>query len=170
MEILELIDTLEELVVQARRLPVGGNLVVDRKRMLDVIDQLRLAVPADLRQAAQIIESRDQLLENARENAADTLRVAELERERRLEDSVILREAQERSHQMLMEAEARARQTIAEADATAAEHLSEAAEAASRQLDDADEYALEVLRRLESQLQAFLDSIRMSIASVQEKR
>ena len=51
MEILYLIDTLEELVIQSRRLPVGGNLVVDRKRMLDVIDQMRLAVPADLRQA-----------------------------------------------------------------------------------------------------------------------
>ena len=36
MEILDLIDSLEELVIQARRLPVGGNLVVDRKRMLDV--------------------------------------------------------------------------------------------------------------------------------------
>lgn len=170
MEIFDLIDTLEELVVQARRLPVGGNLVVDRKRMLDVIDQLRLSVPTDLRQAAQIIESRDQLLENARENAAEVLRVAEVERERRLDESTLVREAQERSQQMLLEAEARARQTIAEADATAAEHLSEAAEAASRQLDDADDYALEVLRRLESQLQAFLDSIRMSIASVQEKR
>ena len=30
MEILELIDSLEELVIQARRLPVGGNIVVDR--------------------------------------------------------------------------------------------------------------------------------------------
>lgn len=169
MEILELIDSLEEVIVQGRRLP-GGNLVLDRKRMLDVIDQMRLAVPADLRQASQIIEARDQLVENARENAGDILRVAELERARRLDDSALLREAQERSQQMLMEAEARARQTIAEADATAAEHLSEAAEAASRQLDDADQYALEVLRRLESQLHAFLDSIRMSIASVEEKR
>jgi vacuolar-type H+-ATPase subunit H len=71
---------------------------------------------------------------------------------------------------MIMAAEARARETIAEADATAAAHLSEAAEAASRQLDDADQYALEVLRRLENQLQAFLDSIRMSIGSLQEKR
>ncbi len=170
MEILDLIDTLEELVIQSRRLPVGGNLVVDRKRMLDVIDQMRLAVPADLRQAQQIIEMRDQIVEEAHATARQTLERTEAERGRRLEESSIIKEAQERSQQMLMDSEARARQIIAEADATAAEHMSEAAEAASKQLDDADQYALEVLSRLENQLQAFLDSIGVSISSLREKR
>ena len=170
MEILELIDSLEELVVQARRLPVGGNLVVDRKRMLDVIDQMRLAVPAEVRQATQIIEQRDRILQEAQQNAEEILRRADEERQRRLDESPLVREAQERCQQLLLEAETRARQVIAEADATAAAHLSEAEEAATRQLDDADQYALEVLRRLEKQLQAFLDSIRISIESLQQKR
>lgn len=170
MEIFDLIDALEELVVQARRLPVGGNLVVDRKRMLDIIDQLRLAIPADLRQAAQILESRDQILHDARESARRIIDEAHRERERILAESDIVREAQARSQQMLLEAENRARQTIAEADALAAAHLSEAAEAATKQLDDADQYALEVLRRLEHQLQAFLDAIRTSIMNLQERR
>lgn len=170
MEILDLIDSLEELVIQARRLPVGGNLVVDRKRMLDVIDQMRLAVPADLREAAQVLEARDQIIQEAHRVARVTIENAEVERAHLTEESSIVREAQERSQQMLREAEARARETIAEADSTAAEHLSEAAEAATRQLDDVDQYALEVLRRLENQLGAFLDSIRVSIGSLQEKR
>lgn len=170
MEILELIDSLEELVIQARRLPVGGNLVVDRKRMLDVIDQMRLAVPADLREAARVLEARDQIIEEAHRSARVELENAEAERARLVEENTIVREAHERSQQMLREAEARARETIADADAVAAAHLSEAAEAATRELDDADQYALEVLRRLENQLQTFLDSIRVSIGSVQEKR
>ena len=170
MEILDLIDTLEELVIQARRLPVGGNLVVDRKRMLDVIDQMRLAVPADLRQAQQLLENREQILEEAHGTAQQTVERGELERARRIEDNSVFREAQDRAQQLLMDAEARARGVIAEADATAAAHLSEAAEAASKQLDDADHYALEVLRRLEAQMQAFLDSIRTSTRSLEEKR
>jgi hypothetical protein len=170
VEILDLIDNLEELVIQARRLPVGGNLVVDRKRMLDVIDQMRLAVPADLREAAQVLEARDQIIEESHRRARVTIENAENERVRLIEDSAIVRDAHERSHQMLREAEARARETIADADSTAAAHLSEAAEAATRQLDDADQYALEVLHRLEHQLQTFLDSIRTSIGSLQEKR
>jgi hypothetical protein len=169
VEILDLIDTLEEVLVQARRLP-GGNLVLDRKRVLDVIDQLRLSVPADVREAHDVLEQREQLVEEAHANARRVIEQADREREVRLSDTAIMREAQERSQSMLIEAEDRARRAIAEADATAAAHLSEAAEAATRQLDDADEYALEVLRRLEHQLQAFLDSIRLSIASVQERR
>ncbi len=170
MEILELIDMLEELVIQARRLPVGGNLVVDRKRMLDVIDQMRLAVPSDLRQAQQVLETREQIIADAHSSARATLERAEAERAKRIEENSVFREAQERSKQLLMDSEARARQVIAEADATAAAHLSEAAEAASKQLDDADQYALEVLRRLEHQMEAFLDSIRVSMNSLQEKR
>lgn len=170
MEILDLIDTLEELVIQARRLPVGGNLVVDRKRMLDVIDQMRLAVPADLRQAQQLLEIREQILEEAHETARQAIERGEQERARRIDENSVLREAEDRSQQLLMDSQARARQVIAEADATAASHLSEAAEAASKQLDDADQYALEVLRRLDSQMQAFLDSIRVSMHSLEEKR
>jgi vacuolar-type H+-ATPase subunit H len=170
VEILDLIDNLEELVIQARRLPVGGNLVVDRKRMLDVIDQMRLAIPADLREATQVLEARDQIIQESHRQARVTIESAESERMRLIEDSAIVREAHERTHQMLREAEARARETIADADSTAAAHLSEAAEAATRQLDDADQYALEVLHRLEHQLQTFLDSIRTSIGSLQEKR
>jgi hypothetical protein len=169
VEILDLIDSLEEVLVQARRLP-GGNLVLDRKRVLDVIDQMRLSIPADVREAHTVLEQRDLVVSEAHENARRILAQAERERDDRVADTAIMREAQERTQSMLMEAEDRARRTIADADATAAAHLSEAAEAATRQLDDADEYALEVLRRLENQLQAFLESIRLSIASVQERR
>lgn len=170
MEILSLIDSLEELVVQARRLPVGGNLVMDRKRMLDVIDQMRLSVPNDLKQAQQVLETREQILAEAHHAADETLQKAETERARRIEETSVVREARERSQAMLVDAEGRARNAISDADATAAAHLSEAAEAASKQLDDADEYALEVLRRLEHQLQAFLESIRVSVSSLEERR
>lgn len=170
LEFLDLIDALEQLVLESRRLPVGGNLVVDRRRLLDLVDQLRLAVPADLRQAQQILEARQQILDDAHLSARRLLERAERERSQLVDEHAITREAQERSQQLLMDAEARARQIIAEADATAAAHLSEAAEAASKELDDADRYALEVLRRLENQLQSFLDSIRVSIENLQRER
>jgi hypothetical protein len=170
VEILELIDALEELVIQSRRLPVGGNLVVDRKRMLDVIDQMRLAVPADIRQASQVLETRDQVIAEARQAAQEAVARSEEDRARRLDDTSIMREAQERSQAMLMDAEARARETIAEADATAAQYFSEAAEQAHRQLAEADDYALAILERLEHQLQTFLESVRTSIGSLAEKR
>ncbi len=170
MEILELINSLEELIVQARRLPVGGNLVLDRKRMLDIVDQMRLAVPADVREATQILDTQEQVLADASRSARGIVERAEEERARLIEETSVVRAAHERSQALIMDAETRARQMLAEADSTVAAHLSEAAEAASTQLDDADQYALEVLRRLENQLQAFLESIRMSILSLQDRR
>lgn len=170
MELLELIDSLEELVVQARRLPVGGNLVIDRKRALDIVDQLRLAVPGDLRQAAQVLETRDQLVEEGQRKAHQIVENARAERENLIAQNSIVVEAQERAQALLAAAEARARETVAEADATAAAHLSEAAEAATKEMDDADEYSLEVLRRLQAQLNSYLDSIKTSISSLEERR
>lgn len=170
MEILDLVNSLEELIVQARRLPVGGNLVLDRKRMLDIVDQMRLAVPADVREATQILDTQEQVLADASRSAQGIVERAEEERARLIEENSVVRAAHERSQALIMDAETRARQMLAEADSTVAAHLSEAAEAASKQLDDADQYALEVLRRLENQLQAFLESIRMSILSLQERR
>jgi vacuolar-type H+-ATPase subunit H len=170
VEILELIDHLEDLIVQSRRLPVGGNLVVDRKRMLDLIDQLRLSVPDDIRRASQVLESRDQLLAEAREQASRTAAAAAAERERLIDSNNIVNEARERAQSLIVEAEDRARRTITEADATAAAHLSEAADAAARQLSDADRYALEVLNRLDAQLRTFLDSIQSSVEGLQQDR
>jgi F0F1-type ATP synthase membrane subunit b/b' len=86
-----------------------------------------------------------------------------------LRNSIVV-EAQERAQALLAAAEARARETVAEADATAAAHLSEAAEAATKEMDDADEYSLEVLRRLQAQLNSYLDSIKTSISSLEERR
>lgn len=170
MELLDLIDSLEELVVQARRLPVGGNLVVDRKRMLDLIDQLRLAVPNDLRQAAQVLESREQIVESGHRTAKEIVEEAEVERAQLINQNDIVMEAQERGHAILTDAEQEARRTVADADATAAAHLSEAADAAARELQDADDYALEVLRRLQHQMQGYLDSVRASIDGLERSR
>jgi len=170
VEILDLIDALEDLTVQARRLPVGGNLVVDRKRILDLIDQLRLSVPADIRQATQLLEAREEIMRDAHDRSRSIIDEAQKERERQLEQSSILREAQDRSQKMLVDAERRAQNMVAEAESRATKHLEQADDAASRQLEDADRYALEVLTRLEAQLKAFLESIHVSIETLQERR
>ena len=170
MEIIELIDHLEELVVEARRLPVGGNLVIDRKRLLDIVDQLRLAIPADIRQATQVLERQTQITQEANQQAARMINGAEQSREQMLLESSVYKEAEDRGQRVIMDAQAKARQTIAEADTIAAAHLSEAAEAASGQLSDADAYARDVFRRLQEQIEATLHAVAQSAKNLEEKR
>ncbi len=170
MRLLDLIASLEDLVVHARRLPVGGNLVIERRAILDLIDQLRLAVPENVRQAAQVIEQREQLLRDAKEHGQALVEEAERRRAELVNETAVVEEAERRSQEILMEAEARGRQTIADADATAAAHLSEAAEAAASQLQDADRYAVTVIARLQDDIRAVLEALDRSSESLQQSR
>ncbi len=170
MQLLELVASLEELVVQARRLPVGGNLVIERRAILDLIDQVRLAVPDDVRQAAQVLEQREQLLRDAKEHGQAVVEEAERRRAELVSETSVAQAAEKRSQQIIMDAEARARQTIAEADATAAAHLSEAAEAAASQLADADRYAVTVIERLQADIRAVLEALDRSSETLRESR
>ncbi len=170
MDLLELVARLEEMVVQARRLPVGGNLVVDRRVMLDLVDQIRLAVPDAVRQAAQVLEQREQLLRDAKEHGQALIDEAERRRRELVGESAVVREAEQRKQAIIMDAEARARQTVADADATAAAHLSEAALAAGSQLEDADRYALSVLDRLRTDIGGVLEALDRSAESLRESR
>lgn len=170
MELLDLIARLETLVVDARRLPVGGNLVVERRAILDLVDQLRLAVPDNVRQAAQVLEQREQLLRDAKEHGQAVIEEAERQRAHLVSETSVVQEAQRRSQDIIMDGEARARQTVADADATAAAHLSEAAEAAASQLQDADRYAVGVIERLQADIRTVLEALDRSSESLRESR
>ncbi len=170
MEFLELVASLESLVVQARRLPVGGNLVIERRAILDLVDQLRLAVPDNIRQAAQVLEQREQLLRDAKKHGQAVIEEAERQRVQLVSETSVVLEAQKRSQEIIMDAEARARQTVADADATAAAHLSEAAQAAASQLQDADRYAVSVIERLQEDIRGVLEALEKSSESLRESR
>ena len=56
MDILHHIDRLEEIVGEARKLPVGGGLVMPRQRLLDLIDRMRVSVPKEVYDARDVME------------------------------------------------------------------------------------------------------------------
>ena len=69
MDILHLIDRLEEVVADARKLPVGGGVVISRQRLLDVIDRMRVAVPKDVYDSRDLLERQEEVLRSAHEDA-----------------------------------------------------------------------------------------------------
>src|SRR6266508_136819 len=64
-----LVERLETLVVNARKLPMTNNVVLDQAALLDLIDQLRVAIPEEVRQARRINQESDRVLTHAREEA-----------------------------------------------------------------------------------------------------
>lgn len=80
------IDDLEELFTSAKRVPFGRKLLIDDNQALDLVDRLRSVVPTEVRQAHRVLDEKERILEEAREEARRMLHerglLAELEIER----------------------------------------------------------------------------------------
>jgi len=55
MDILELVDRLEELFNEGRAVPFTHSVIVDEDRFLDIIDQMRMTIPDEVRKAQQLL-------------------------------------------------------------------------------------------------------------------
>ncbi len=169
MDILHLIDRLEELVGEARKLPVGGGVVVSRQRLLDLIDRMRVAVPKEVYDAREVVEKRDEVLEDARSEASRLITRAKEEVETRLKDNEVVKAADEKAHQLLMEAKARVDELSREAEQQAAARLDDAQEAAKEEMREADVYALQTLKKLETELQGFIATVQKGMETLEKR-
>ncbi len=144
MDILHLIDRLEELFNSSRPIPFTHNVIVDEDRMLDLIDQMRVAIPEEVKKAQQILAQRDRILAQAQEEVNRTLALAREKSEKLIEKDAIVQAAKSRADQIIAQAGQEAETTRREAD----------------------EYALETLRRLESELEKDLTQVRNGIQAL----
>jgi len=148
MDILHLVDRLEELFNQSRPIWFTHNVIVDEDRMLDLIDQMRVAIPEEVKKAQQVLAQRDRILAQAQEEANRMLAITREKCDQMVERDAIVQEARVR-------AEAIVSQARSDIDTT-------------RQ--DADEYAVNTLRRLEMELERFLNQVRNGISVLQSER
>lgn len=147
MDILYLVDRLEELINEGRRVPLTSNVVVDADEVLDIIDQMRMTIPEEIKQAKRIQTERDRLVSQAQEERDRILALAREESQGMLDD-----------HEVLKAAEAQ-RQAV----------LEEGRREARRLVSEANEYAFDVLGQLENQLAGFLSQVRNGVSTLQQR-
>ena len=169
MDILHHIDRLEELVGEARKLPVGGGLVLSRQRLLDLIDRMRVAVPKEVYDAREVIEKRDEVLADATAEASRIIARAKEEVDERLKETEVVKAAEERARQILAGAQERLLELSREAEAQAAARLDDAQNAAREQMREADVYALQTLRKLETELSEFIATVRRGVETLEKR-
>jgi cell division septum initiation protein DivIVA len=146
MDILQLIDRLEELFNDAKAVPFTHNVVVDEDRMLELIDQMRIAIPEEVKKAQQVMAQRDRVMAQAQEEANRTLQLSRDKAEQMIERDMIVQEAQRRAEQILSQARN-------EAEATRA---------------DADNYVLDTLMQLQDQISKVSNQVNNGIRMVQD--
>jgi cell division septum initiation protein DivIVA len=169
INLLHLIDRLEEQIGEARRLPIGTGSVIDRRRLLDIVDQLRAAVPAEVREAQNILDSKDEVLAKAGEEAAVRLTRADEEVTRRISESEIAKAAEQNAMQITAEARTEADRILEDARRQMEAKVTEGERLSAEQMDEADRYAMEMLRKLDQQLQAFMNSVRSGIETLEKR-
>jgi len=143
------VDRLEELLLdRSRRIPFTSKTIVDGDEYLHLIDQIRISVPKEITEAQRVLQEQDQIIARAREEAANIVALAQEQRDRLVGEHELLRRAEVEREKLLERARQEAARIAAEADA----------------------YALEVLRELEQQLNAFQKTVRNGIALLEGQR
>jgi cell division septum initiation protein DivIVA len=148
MDILQLIDRLEELFNDAKAVPFTHNVIVDEDRMLELIDQMRIAIPEEVKKAQQVVSQRDRVMAQAQEEANRTLQLSRDKADQYVQKDVIVQEAQRRAEQIISQARA-------EAEATRV---------------DADNYVVDTLMQLQDQIAKLSNQVSNGVRMVQEEQ
>lgn len=77
MEIFTLLETLEDILENSRTLPFSDKTVIEKEQFLDIIKEIRLKLPEELKQAKWIKEERERIIAEAQKDADDIVREAE---------------------------------------------------------------------------------------------
>ena len=77
MEIFTLLDTLEDILDKSRNLPFSGKTIVDKEELLELLKEIRLKLPDELKQAKWVKEERQRILVEAQKEADDIVKEAE---------------------------------------------------------------------------------------------
>lgn len=145
MDILHLVDRLEELFNESRPIWFTHSVIVDENRMLDLIDQMRVSIPEEIKKAQQLLVQRDRIMAQAQEEANRTLSLAREKSDQFVDRDSIVAAAQTRGEQIVAQARDEAEQTKR----------------------DADDYVLETLTKLEVELDRSLTQVRNGIRTLQ---
>ncbi|MGE5620195.1 MAG: hypothetical protein ACM3US_13175 [Sphingomonadaceae bacterium] len=125
MDIMYLLDRLETVLTTGSRIPLSGKTVVDEHECLDIIDQMRVAIPEEVKQAKKMQGERERLLQEAEERASRIVAHAQEQASSMAQQHEIVRVAEAKARRILEEAEAEARERREGADRYAAESLAE---------------------------------------------
>ncbi len=123
MDLLELIDQLEDTVLQGRQARFGGGWTVDRALLMELIDRMRSAVPAEVEDARTILRERNDVLARAEEDAQITLTKARQEADNIVNSHDLVLDAQRRAGEMVEESREQTTQLLEEARAQRVERL-----------------------------------------------
>ncbi len=124
MDIQHLVDRLEQVLNDSSRLPFSAYLFVNEDRIYNIVDQMRVAVPEEVKRANRIEAEKDRILAQAKEEAARIRELAKQEAGELVKRDAIMSSAQQRADNILERARRDAEALRQDADAYVVTELS----------------------------------------------
>ena len=101
MEIFTLLETLEEMLENSKSIPFSTKGVINKEEMLDIIKEIRLKLPDELKQAKWVKEERQRILVEAQKEADDIVKEAENRIISMIDEHEITRKAYEQKAEII---------------------------------------------------------------------
>ena len=107
----DIIGALYDLVQDARSMPLAADkCIVERDKVLDMLDEIIAQLPVELKQSRTIVESRNELISQARREAEGILRQAQEQAKQLVTQEAIYQEAKRRSEELVQQTQNRINQ------------------------------------------------------------
>lgn len=110
MEILSILETLEEVIEKSVSVPFSGKCMVDREEILEIIKEMRLKLPDDIKQAKWVKEERQKILLEAQKEANNIIKDAENKIASLVDEHEITKKAYEQANEIVSNAQKNARE------------------------------------------------------------
>lgn len=110
MEMLSILETLEDLVEKSVSVPFSGKCMVDKEEILEIIKEIRLKLPDDIKQAKWVKEERQRILLEAQKEANNIIKDAENQISALVDEHEITKKAYEQSNGIISNAQKNARE------------------------------------------------------------
>ncbi len=111
MNIEEILDMLDELLDKSWSLPLsGGRSVVDDEKIRELLDDVRLNLPSEIKQAKAIVADRADILATAKREADAVVRRAEDRARALIAQEEIIKQAQQKAAEILSQAQTKAKE------------------------------------------------------------
>lgn len=103
----DLIDSLEDMIHDAVRVPFGKKSMIDVDKVAEIVADIRIALPTEIKQAQNVVQDKNNIISEAKREAEMIVRKAEQRREELIESSDIMKEARRRSTEIISQAQNR---------------------------------------------------------------
>lgn len=105
-EVMELIDSLYNMVSEAWGVPLGNDkCIVEREAVLEILNEIRSRMPSELSEAKQVLSAKDEFISNAKREAESVRKTAEDRARELLEEQEIVKRSKAYSAQLVSDAE-----------------------------------------------------------------